>query len=305
VALNYRRYNLGVSFRLNAASFYDLVGPKKTSRKGYGAGVEYSRSLILDTPRSLGLKLTLDGYGNLEVLPEHQNVSAGPGFDKLVTSQAMLNYRFLRSSIGAVDVEKGMSWRLGGWTNAVRFTRAADPGWKVFPFALGTLDLGTPVPVRNSSLWLRTAVGASPGSRDDPFANFYFGGFGNNWLDRQESKRYRDYDRFPGAEIDEIAGRNFGRVMLDWTLPGLRFRRAGTLAFYATWARLSLFGTALATNLDQPASLRRTPINAGAQADIRVQLLTQQPLTLSFGYARAWEKHRLLGDEWMVSLKIL
>ncbi len=305
VALNYSRYNLGVSFRLNGASFYDLFGPKKTSRKGYGAGVEYTRSLIHDTPRALGLKLSLNGYGNLEVLPENQNVSAGPGFDKLVTSQAMLNYRYLRSSIGSVDTEKGWSWRLGAWTNAVRFTRAVDPGWKTFPFALGTLDVGTPLPIRNSSLWLRTATGASPGERDDPFANFYFGGFGNNWVDRQEPRRYRDYARFPGAEIDEIAGRNFGRVMVDWNLPGLRFRRAGTLAMYATWARLSLFGTALATNLDQPSSLRRTPVNAGAQADIRFQLLTQQPLTLSFGYARAWERRRLLGDEWMVSLKIL
>ena len=74
MALNYRRYDLGASFRLNGASFYDLFGPKKTSRKGYSAGLDYTRSIIYDTPRSMSLKLGVTGYGNLEVLPENQNV---------------------------------------------------------------------------------------------------------------------------------------------------------------------------------------------------------------------------------------
>ena len=45
--------------------------------------------------------------------------------------------------------------------------------------------------------------------------------------------------------------------------------------------------------------------NLGAQADVRFQLLTLQPLTLSCGYARAWRESDDLGDRWMVSLKIL
>jgi hypothetical protein len=305
LAVQYRRHDLSASARLNPASFYDLFGPKKASRKGYAAGLEWSRSLIRDAPRTLDLRVSANGYGGLEVLPDNQNVAAGPGFDKLFATQAMLSYKFLRQSIGAVDSEKGWSWRLGAWNNAVRFDRPGGGTWRGFPFALGTLDAGTPLPIRNSSLWLRTAAGVSPGERDEPFANFFFGGFGNNWVDRQEPKRYRDHDRFPGAGIDEIAGTNFARAMLDWNLPALRFRRAGTLAFYATWARLSVFGTGLVTNLDLDSGLRRTPVNAGALADVRFQLLTQQPLTLSFGYARAWERRRLLGDEWMVSLKVL
>jgi hypothetical protein len=74
--------------------------------------------------------------------------------------------------------------------------------------------------------------------------------------------------------------------------------------FHAAWARLSLFGSGLATNVDDDA-LRRTIGNAGAQVDVRFNLFTRQPLTLSAGYARAWERRRLLGDEWMVSLKVL
>jgi hypothetical protein len=180
-----------------------------------------------------------------------------------------------------------------------------EPGWHTFPFALATLDFGRPLLIKNASWWIRTAVGASPGDRDQPYSNFFFGGFGNNYVDHQEPKRYRDYSQFPGAEIDGIAGRNFARVMVDYNLPGLRFRRAGTLAFYATWARLSLFSSALVTNVDVSGQERRAVFNAGAQADVRFQLLTQQPLTLSLGYARAFEDGHRLGDELMVSLKVL
>ena len=94
------------------------------------------------------------------------------------------------------------------------------------------------------------------------------------------------------------------KTLAEWNLPAVRFRRAGTLAFYATWARVALFTSALVTNLDAAAE-RRTLGNAGAQVDVRLQLLTQQPLTFSAGYARSFERRGSADDEWMVSLKIL
>ncbi len=93
----------------------------------------------------------------------------------------------------------------------------------------------------HSSIWLRSAAGASPGPRDDPFANFFFGGFGNNWVDRGEAKRYREYYAFPGADLNEIGGRNFVKSTLEWNLPPLRFRRVGTPGFYVTWMRPAVF----------------------------------------------------------------
>jgi hypothetical protein len=39
--------------------------------------------------------------------------------------------------------------------------------------------------------------------------------------------------------------------------------------------------------------------------DIRFQLFTQQPLTLSGGYARAFERGVASRREWMASLKVL
>jgi len=39
--------------------------------------------------------------------------------------------------------------------------------------------------------------------------------------------------------------------------------------------------------------------------DLRLMMLVQQPLTLSWGYARAFGRDRRVSDEWMVSLKLL
>ena len=58
------------------------------------------------------------------------------------------------------------------------------------------------------------------------------------------------------------------------------------------------------TNLDDAPS-RRSLVGAGAQLDIRFQLFTMQPLTLSGGVARAVEKDEPPKHEYMISLKIL
>ena len=300
----YRHAGWSLGARWNPASFYDLAGPTKVSRKGYGANAGYERTLLYDLPKSLTLNAGVSGYGGLERLPDYQNVATSPGFEKLVSSEVRLAYKNLRASIGAADYEKGVRWSLEGATNGVRFVRGGDAAWRGFPFVQGTFDVGVALPIRNSSFWLRNAAGWSPGDRDEPFANFYFGGFGNNWIDYQDPKRYREPESFPGRELNEIAGTNYVKTLAEWTLPALRFRRAGTLAFYATWARLSLFSSGLVTNLDA-GSERRTLGNAGAQVDVRFQLLTQQPLTLSAGYARSFERRGGADDEWMVSLKIL
>ena len=72
-----------------------------------------------------------------------------------------------------------------------------------------------------------TRAGVAPTDRDEPFSNFFLGGFGNNWVDRGETKRYREWYAFPGFELNELGGTNFVKAMVDWNLPPLRFRRLG------------------------------------------------------------------------------
>jgi hypothetical protein len=147
-------------------------------------------------------------------------------------------------------------------------------------------------------------VGSSSGERADPFANFYFGGFKNNYVDSRTIQRYRQYHTFPGFGIDEISGRSFVRELVEVNLPPLLFANVGTPSAHATWLRSSLFAAALWTDPEE-SRLRARYTSIGAQADLRFSVLHWYDMTLSFGYAAGFRGSSRAGDEWMVSLKIM
>lgn len=292
--LRARRRGFTATFRHDAADFYDLFGPTKTSRRGTSLGLQYERRFVADKPKRLDLEMSATGYTRLERLPEAQNVSAS--FDKLLASSASLRFANVRRSLGAVDDEKGLAWEV-----AVR-NRIVNR--RAFPALQLGLDAGVPLPLRHASLWWRNAAGIAPADRDEPFSNFYFGGFGNNWVDHRDEKRYREPDAFPGVEINDVAGTNFAKSMLEWNLPPVRFRRFGRPGLYLTWARPALFATGLVTNVDAAAH-RRSLASVGVQVDLRLSLLARLSMTLSGGYAAAFERDRGPRDEILVSLKVL
>jgi len=289
----FRHLGWEARFRYNGADFYDLFGPTKTSRKGYALGLQYENRLLYDRPRTLDLSISITGYSGLETLPYAQNVFATS--EELLTSHLDLRYKNLRRSLGAVDDEKGYAWRVEYINNTVR--EASFNGMR------GAVDFGFPSLLPHSSLWVRTSAGYSPGDRDDPFANFYFGGFGNNYVDHGNEKRYRESYSFPGIELNEAGGTNFAKAMLEWNLPPLRFQHWGTPGFYVTWARPALFGTGLVTNME--SADRGSLANVGGQVDLQFTMLSRLQMMLSLGYAVAFERERRRSDEFMVSLKVL
>ena len=294
LAAEYRRYEFGAAFKLNPADFYDLFGPTKTGLKGYSMGASYLKTLVYDAPRKLDLTVDATYYGGLERLPDFQNVPTD--IDSTLATRARLSYTHVRQSLGAVDDEKGLEWDTVFAGDLVK--------GKSYPKLLSDLDLGFALPLKHSSIWLRSSAGYSSGDREEPFANFYFGGFGNNWVDHRAEKRYRQWYSFPGVELNEIGGTNFAKSMLEWNLPPLRFRGAGRPGFYLSWARPALFASGIVTNMDD-ATLRRTVTNVGGQLDFRLNMLSQLDLTLSLGYARAFEDGARARNEYMVSLKLL
>ncbi|MFQ5650625.1 MAG: hypothetical protein ACE5IY_11845 [bacterium] len=299
VKFNFHHWNLSLSGTYNGADFYDLFGPTKTSRKGYSLGLHHKSTLLYDEPKTLHWDFDITGYGGLERLPDFQNVSTT--FEELLTARTGLLYSFTRKSLGAVDDEKGVVWELVSHNTYVNKTFVP----RVFTnFAYGVL-----LPLDHSSLWLRTSAGHAFGDRDDPFANFFFGGFGNNWVDYLNEKRYREHDSFPGLEINELGGKTYVKAMLEWNLPPLRFRRVGFPAFYVNWARLALFSSAVAgVSRDFKVADRTTFFNLGGQLDFSLVLFSNMHSTLSIGYAVAVEENQSpdqAAGEFMVSLKIL
>ena len=280
--------------RHNAADFYDLFGPTKRSRKGQSATVQYEKTLIYDEPRQLDLNLNLSHYMNMDRLPRYQNIDVT--FDELTAFTADLSYSHVRSSLGHVDDEKGFKWRLVAAGNYVNS--------ELIPKYFGNFDFGFALPWGHSSIWFRNSAGYANGQPDDPFANFFFGGFGNNWVDRGDIKRYRLEYSMPGFELNKIGGRNFYRSMIEWNLPPVRFQNLGGPRFYLSWARPAIFAATLITNNDNSA-LQRNVTSVGAQVDFRFTLMSRLDMTLSMGYAVG--SGNIVGspDEFMLSLKIL
>ena len=294
LSANYNHWPWRVSAFFNPADFYDFFGPTKVSRKGYGMVGEYRRTLIDDQPRSLKFNLYLTGFGGLDTLPEYQEVEAT--FQQYLALSGSLEFKALRRTIGGLQPEKGIE--AGIYFND-KYAKSTN-----FPRLWGNFDCGWSLPIKYSSLWLRSALGYSWGDAGNTLSNFYFGAFGNNWVDHQDVRRYREYYAFPGLEINELEANNFGKLLLEWELPPLRFQRAGIPDLYLTWASAALFGSAIVTDIDDD-QLRRQLFNLGAQIDFKLVIFTNLSSTFSIGYARAFESGRRSSNEFMISLKIL
>ena len=277
----------------NNADFYDLFGPTKVSRKGYSLKLGHSNYLIFDTPRTLQLSWDIAGYGAMDRLPDYQNVVATNS--SLLAGEVSLKYSYLDRSQGAVDDEKGTQW---GLFSALNYARKASP------LIWAKYDRGWLLPLRNSSVWVRASAGKGFGNTANPFANFYFGAFGNNYVDHLSIDRYREFYSFPGVGLDQIGATSFGKMQGEWNLPPLKFRRVGSTWLYANWARLSLFSSGLLTNFGAPGP-RQYYVDLGSQLDLRVVLFTYLNTTFSAGYAGAADRNGHVSTEYMISLKIL
>ena len=278
----------------NIADFYDLFGPTKRSRKGDAISLGYKKLIVYDEPRRFEWTADVAYYTGLDTLPTNQNVSSA--LDSLITAEVGLDYSNTRKSQASVDHEKGYDWTL--------YASADHAGGETYPKLNGTFDFGFALPWANSSIWLYNAAGSSSGNSGSSLSNYYFGGFHNNYVDNRDVKRYRQYETFPGFEIDSLGGRRFFKSVLEWNAPPLRFEGVGKPGFYLSYIRPAVFaGTLIVDN--SLAGGRRTYHDIGLQLDMNFTILDHLPMTVSFGYAQGFEQSRKLDDEWLFSLKVL
>lgn len=293
-ALEARYWEWTLDLSYNKADFYDLFGPTKSSRAGYSAGLHYSDILVDEKPVRCDYSFGGSYYGGLDRLPDYQNVSTA--IDAFGNIGGDIHYSYIRRSLGGVDDEAGYKWAL--------LSRNYVAQSALYPRVFGTADYGVLLPLIHSSVWFRGAAGSSFGDRASSFSNFYFGGFGNNWVDYLDARRFRAYYSFPGAGLNSIGGSNFAKGTVEWDLPPLRFRELGWINFFCNWSQLVLFSSTLVTDLDKTQG-RTESYNLGGQLDFRLSLFTILESTLSFGAARAWMGNNTYSDEFMVSLKLL
>ncbi|MGB5739565.1 MAG: hypothetical protein WBM54_09455, partial [Woeseia sp.] len=156
---------------------------------------------------------------------------------------------------------------------------------------------------QHASLWFYNSGGISDGDSNNPLSGFYFGGFGNNYVDDGKVKRFRQSSSLPGFEIDEIRATDWVKSVAEFNLPPWRFREVGTPGFFLTHVRPTVFYGALFADPGDP--LERTVTTLGAQLDLSFTIVHRLPMTLSVGYATGYDEGTRRGDEWMVSLKIL
>jgi hypothetical protein len=293
VNLEYKTLKWRMRYWHNGADFYDLFGPTYRSRRGDAVLVGYKNSLIYDPPRQLDFVADVAAYRGLDTLPQAQDIAASS--KNLVSALVGLRYTATDKSLGAIDYEKGVRWSL---------LAASDYGSnELFPKVYGTLDFGAPLPIRHASLWLYNAVGVSGGTKANPLSNFYFGAFGNNYVDDGEVKRYREYDSFPGFKIDELAGHQFAKSLVELNLPPLRFSNVGQPSLFLSAMRPALFAGVL--GIDPGTRGGRTLETVGGQLDFNFTFALRLPMVLSVGAAAGFEDGRHRRDEAMISLKIL
>ncbi|HEX7761056.1 MAG TPA: hypothetical protein VF459_16230 [Caulobacteraceae bacterium] len=278
----------------NDAAFYDLFGPTERARRGDAFIAGYHKSFIYDPPRQLDFTAEVGAYLGLDTLPGAQNVATGADSNIGVVKLG-LKYENTSKSLGAVDHERGVLWNLN-------FENDASDGG-AYPSLRGGFGFGRPIGWNHSSVWLYSAAGVAGGDRGNPLGAFYLGAFGNNYVDDGEVKRYRQFDSFPGFEIDEIAARRFVKSIAEWNLPPVRFAEVGRPSLFLSSARPAVFAGVLA--VAPPTGPNRTLETVGGQVDFNFTVALRLPMTFSVGFAHGMEHGPSGHNEVMASLKIL
>lgn len=295
LSAEYNYWNWTFAGNYNYADFYDLFGPTKFSRAGYSFSTKYYKLINRLTPHKTDFYVKLSIYGDQETLPGFQNITS----DYRSFYVGTINYHksYLHKTVGAIEPEKGYDWNIYGYGSLAKT--------RLYPQLINNFDLGFLLPWRNSSLWFRSSIGQSFGQSDKTNSYFYFGGFGNNYVDYRSSQQYREMFSFPGMDIDAISALNYGKLSVEVDLKPVRFRKVGFKGLYSTYARLTVFGMGLLTNVgyDQPQLKQLSYYSTGAQLDFEIVLFSLLKSTLSFGYSRAYSSMNP-NDQFMISLKL-
>ncbi|MCQ2177792.1 MAG: hypothetical protein MJY42_02775 [Bacteroidales bacterium] len=294
--LKYWQWTLKASW--NDASFYDLFGPLRRSRKGYQVSLAYDSKHSFQAPFTWNWGACIAHYGDMDALPLYQDVEVEEGITSFQTLNAYISGGKVRGTIGAVAGEQGYRFGASGYTYLA--------GGKLFPAIDLTWEQGFLLPVGlHNSFWLKGTVGQSFGDASTTLGNSYFGGFRNNYIDNGAVNRYRTISAMPGARIDQIKAHSYAKFTGEINFSPIRFNNFGALQCYPNYIQFTAFANDLMADYWGPEMNNRANyISAGLQMNVQLVLFAHMSTTLSVGYARIWG-NGLNNGEFMISLKLL
>jgi hypothetical protein len=278
-----------VSFEHNPSSFYDLVNQRSQGAAGTKIGFGHTKWWKLDKPHSITQTSELAFFTGVESIHDNLVPVTTPRFLSFETS---LHSRNIRRAIGGVDNESGTEWTTT--LNALGFEGRVVGGLHVDWNWYSTV--GRP----HNVLHFQLAGGYATAPRDLAIGQYYLGGFGNQLLENEEVKQFRNPLRFPGVPVYSLPAGAFAKAMVEHNLPPLRLSAARLGNHALDHVDASWFVQGLVLDGDS----KRLGHNLGAQVNLVFEHWSNLESTLSAGVARAW-----LPDgaswEWFVSLKLL
>ena len=194
------------------------VRPHQAQPQGLCGQARLRLTLIYDAPRKLEANFDIAYYDQIDTLPNAQNVETN--FTRLVTGRGRAPLHGCAAIAGRSRRRKGHRLEAG-----LPGESRQRPGDARSSTAVSISACHCRLP--HSSMWSRTAAGVANGDYNTTVANFYFGGFGNNYVDDGPIQRYREYYSMPGFGLQEISALKFVKEMVEWNVPPVGLRECG------------------------------------------------------------------------------
>ena len=279
-------------YQHNASNFFDLVNKLKRSTIQKKITIQNTHYWLYDEPHKIKHVNDLSAYFDAQYINDNTIRIYKPNF---IVYQSVFESSNLRRSIGSIDAEKGVKW---GFTI---MTYHVDPkNFQHVGGVHGECAIYTTWGWPHNTVHFKVDAGIRHTRNTMAIGWFYFGGFGNRYLENEDVNQFRKTFRFPGIPIYDLPANRFLKTLIEQKLPPLRFGNAYIQHHCLNYTDLSVFTQALATKLKWQSLW----LNAGAQVNLHFRHWYNLESTLSFGIAKAWNVNQS-SWEWFISFKPL
>lgn len=285
------KQKLSLAANYNAPNFYDLFNDRKKSFLGSMYTLGYTHYWLFDNPQKIKQNTELTLYSGVKFINDNLTEVTQPDF---LIFKSEFDNKNLRRTIGSIDYEVGDHYRF----TVMGF--ASNPDYPQYSGAIfGEWSHYTLFAFPHNVLHFKTGAGYHYKNEDLLEAQFFFGGFGNRYVEDEPVKQFEKIFRFPGVPIYSIVTDRFFKVMIENSFPPIRFDNVSIGNHYLKNINLAIYSQALVTGSFQSNKW----IDVGTQINFVFSHWFNLESTISTGIARAWYDG---GEDWdwFLSLKL-